>query len=244
MAAVVEELRGQGLEHLDLEVMADNTLARALYGRWGMREEVVALGASLETLRDALREEERTSFGSVHVQSDDVSAVERAVRQFVPRITRGSRGTLVSRPASGWIAVYDDVADRDPDALRALGREISDRTGAVVIVLGVEQEQVVRMIALEAGRVVDEYLSIPEFYGPLPPGDVVGLAANPRVLARLTGAEPEAIRAVARTAASPADLPPPRELLASLADALGIAGAAHGWADAPQLDAAVKIEPA
>ncbi len=42
------------------------------------------------------------------------------------------------------------------------------------------------MILFERGRIVDEYLSVPEFYGPLPPGDVVGLAANPTVVARLT----------------------------------------------------------
>ena len=38
------------------------------------------------------------------------------------------------------------------------------------------------MILFERGSIVDEYLSVPEFYGPLPPGDVVGLAANPRVV--------------------------------------------------------------
>ena len=40
---------------------------------------------------------------------------------------------------------------------------------------------------------------MPEHYGPLPPGDVIALAANPRVVARLTGADPAAVRAVART---------------------------------------------
>ena len=36
--------------------------------------------------------------------------------------------------------------------------------------------------------------------GPLPPGDVVALSANPTVVHRLTGADPERVRAVARTA--------------------------------------------
>jgi len=39
------------------------------------------------------------------------------------------------------------------------------------------------------------------------------LAANPRVVARLTGADPAVVRSVARTAASPRDLPPAPELL-------------------------------
>ena len=40
---------------------------------------------------------------------------------------------------------------------------------------------------------------MPEFHGPLPPGDVVALAANPRVIARLTGADPARVRTAART---------------------------------------------
>jgi hypothetical protein len=57
----------------------------------------------------------------------------------------------------------------------------------------------------------------------------VALGANPTVLARLTGADPARVRAVARTALSPADLPPATELVESIADVLGIAEAGHGW---------------
>ena len=59
---------------------------------------------------------------------------------------------------------------------------------------------------------------------------MIGLAANPTVLARLTGADPQRVRAAAPTAASPADLPPAREILAALAAALGLEGALHGYA--------------
>ena len=31
---------------------------------------------------------------------------------------------------------------------------------------------------------MDEYLSIPEYYGPLPPGDAMALRANPTLLGR------------------------------------------------------------
>jgi hypothetical protein len=177
----------------------------------------------------------------VHVQSDDQSAVDQAVRQFVPRLPGNSRGSIVASPRNGWIAVYDDVCDRDPQMLRRLARELSDRMGAVVM-LGVERQELVRMILFERSSIVDEYLSVPEFYGPLPPGDVVALSANPTVISRLTGADPAAIRRTARTAASPGDLPPARELLEALADALGILGAEHGWADAPALDGAIRID--
>jgi hypothetical protein len=110
--------------------------------------------------------------------------------------------------------------------------------------LGVEQDAVVRLIVFERGSIVDEYLSVPEFYGPLPPGDVVGLSANPRVIARLTGADGEAVRRIARTAAAPADLPPARELLEALAREIGIEGAGHGWAEAPEIEGAIRVERA
>jgi ribosomal protein S18 acetylase RimI-like enzyme len=244
MRDVLDAVAALGVEHLDLEVMASNAVARSLYARWGFRDEVIVMTQSVADLGTRLGRQDAASFGSIHVQSDDLSAVDQAVRQFVPRLPGGSRGSIVAPPRDGWIAVYDDVCDRSPEMLRRLARELSDRTGAVVLLLGVERDELVRMILFERGSVVDEYLSVPEFYGPLPPGDVVGLAANPTVVSRLTGADPEAVRHVARTASAPADLPPARELLASLADALGVEGSAHGWADAPPLDGAVRVERA
>jgi hypothetical protein len=113
--------------------------------------------------------------------------------------------------------------------------------GAVAWLLGIEREELVRMILFERGRIVDEYLSVPEFYGALPPGDVIALAANPTVVSRLTGADPEAVRRIARTASAPADLPPARELLAELAGAFGVEGAGHGWSDAPDVEGAVRV---
>jgi ribosomal protein S18 acetylase RimI-like enzyme len=244
MREVLAAFRERGIEQFDLDVLASNTVARSLYARWGLKDEVVIMTGSVSGLEEKLGGQEASSFGSIHLQSDDLSTVEQAVRQFVPRLPGGSRGSLVAPPRGGWIAVYDDVCDRNPEMLRRLARELSDRMGSVTLLLGVEREELVRMILFERGRIVDEYLSVPEFYGPLPPGDVVGLAANPTVVARLTGADPGAVRRVARTAPSPADLPPARELLASLAAVMGVDGAENGWADAPELEGSVRIEPA
>jgi ribosomal protein S18 acetylase RimI-like enzyme len=244
MRAVVASLREAGFEHLDLDVQATNGVARSLYGRWGFRDETIVMAARLGDVEERLGRREAGSFGSIHVQSDDLSAVEAAVRQFVPRLPGGSRGSFVAPPRNGWIAIYDDVCDRDPDMLRRLARELSDRMGSVALALGVEQEELVRMILFERGRIVDEYLSVPEYYGPLPPGDVVGLSANPTVIHRLTGADPEEIRRVARTAPLPADLPPARELLRELAAALRVEGSEHGWSNAPEVAGTIRIERA
>lgn len=242
MRAVLGAFREAGIENFDLDVQASNRVARSLYARWGLKDVVVVMTGSVSGLEERLGAQEAASFGSIHIQSDDLSAVEEAVRRFVPRLPGSSRGSLVSPPRGGWIAVYDDVCDRNPEMLRRLARELSDRMGAVTLLLGVEREELVRMIVFERGRIVDEYLSVPEFYGPLPPGDVVGLAANPTVVSRLTGADPDAVRRVARTAASPADLPPAREVLAELAAVMGVEGAETGWGDAPDVEGAVRIE--
>jgi ribosomal protein S18 acetylase RimI-like enzyme len=244
MREVIAAFRERDVTTIDLEVIASNHVARSLYARWGLKDEVVIMTGSVAALEEKLGGQEASSFGSIHIQSDDLSAIEQAVRQFVPRLPGGSRGSLVAPPRGGWIAVYDDVCDRSPEMLRRLARELSDRMGAVTLLLGVERDELLRMILFERGRVVDEYLSVPEFYGPLPPGDVVGLAANPTVVARLTGADPEAVRRVARTAPSPADLPPARELLSQLAAVIGVEGAESGWADAHAVDGMVRIERA
>ena len=239
---VVKAFAERGFESLDLEVQTSNAVARSVCARWGLHDELVIMTSSVADLERRLGAAEASSFGSVHVQSDDVSAIEHAVRQFVPRLPGASRGSLIAPPRNGWIAVYDDVCDRNPEMLRRLAHELSDRRGAVVVALGVEQEAVFRMILFEDGRIVDEYLSVPEYFGPLPPGDVVALAVNPRVVARLTGADPEAVRRIARNGSTPAELPPARELLAALSKELGVEGAVHGWADAPEIEGATRID--
>ena len=228
--AVVEALAARGVQHLELEVLVSNPKARTVYQRWGLVEESVMLAAPVAALRERLVPgRHAASFASLHVQTDDLGEVERAACAFARRL--GSRGTRVEGPRDGWVAVYDAAADADPTALLRFARELSSRLGAVVFAFSLELDQVVRLIALDRGGIVDEYLSVPEFYGPLPPGDVIALAANPTVLARLTGGKRAAIRAVARTASSSADLSAPRDLLAALARVLGISGTEHGYAE-------------
>jgi ribosomal protein S18 acetylase RimI-like enzyme len=228
VSAAADALAERGVHHLDLEVRPGSSDARLVYSRWGFSEQLYVLGVPLTTLRERLAPEHQAdSFASIHVQTDAIGDVERAVRDFTPRI--GSRAWRVVGPRNGWATVYDEVIDRDPTALVRFGRELSSRLGAVVVVLSLESEQVVRLVAFERGGIVDEYLSVPEFYGPLAPGDVIGLAANPTVLSRLTGADPQMIKALATTAATPAALPPARELITSLGHALGLEGVDHGY---------------
>lgn len=182
------------------------------------------------------------SFGSVHLQTDDPGAVVKLVERLVPRV-KASGVTVVSPARNGWVAVYDEVADRDPDKLRALGRELSSGSGYVTLIIGVEFGRIVHVIAMERGRLMDEYVSVPS-YRQVAPGDAIALRANPTVLSRLTGAEPARIRAVVRTADSPEELPPAEELIADVAAALGLEGADYGFEQARELPGAVLVEHA
>jgi hypothetical protein len=113
--------------------------------------------------------------------------------------------------------------------LQRLAKELSYVSGGVVLAIGVEDGAVVRYTLYDRGGAVDEYASLPEYSGPLPPGDVVALGANPTVVSRLTGADPARVREIVRSASSPADLPPALELLAQIAALMGVVEATHGW---------------
>jgi hypothetical protein len=198
------------------------------------RAERPAVAAELEVVAglERPRAPRGPSFGSVHVQSDDHPAVEKIVRRYVPLLRGRSGGTVVTPPRNGWIAVYDELGDREPEQLRRLAREISHSLGAVVLAIGVEDGAVAHYVLYERGRDLDEYVSVPEYHGPRPSGEVVALAANPVLVERLTGADRQEIRAAAVQASSPDDVPPPAEILASIGRAMRIEGAEYGYAAA------------
>ena len=222
MREATARLRAQGAETVEIDVQPSNEVARSIYERWGFKETLVRLATRAEELEQRLGQEgSAPSRGLVFAQSDDEPKVEKAVRGFVPRLGRSAH-TEIHPPRNGWITVDDELCSGDPQLLRRLAQELSYRTGGVVVSLGVEEDAVVRYIIFERGSVADEYASVPEYTGPLPPGDVVALSANPTVAHRLTGADANRIRAVARTASSVDGLPPAAELFVQVADALGV----------------------
>ncbi|HJS70861.1 MAG TPA: hypothetical protein VJ744_08630 [Gaiellaceae bacterium] len=236
---LIQEAKEAGADRIEIETTHEDGDA---WIRAGFMETARVLEAPISTLEAHVGARKEPSFGSIHVQTDDVDAVVRAVRQFVPRLPGGSQGSVVLAPRDGWTSTYDELTDREPEMLRRLARELSDRMGAFVVVMGVEEGRVVRYVALERGRVVDEYLSVPEYYGPLPPGEVIALGANPRLMARLTGADADAIRATARTAMAPEELPPPAELVADLGRLFGLPQASLDYAGASAEQDAMPVE--
>ena len=222
LAELVEPAREAGLGHVSLEVLVQNSDARRLYDRLGFVPVDVFMVAPLGAFSERVGSDERpASYASLHVQTDDESAVERAVTQFMPRVGR-TAWTDVVRQGNGWVAVTDDLCDRERSAQRRLGAELSERMGVPVVAFALEEEAVVRFLLFDRGRMVDEYLSVPTYYGDLNKADELSLAANPTLVARLTGADPAHVRAVARTASSPAELAPARELLRDIAAVMNL----------------------
>jgi ribosomal protein S18 acetylase RimI-like enzyme len=217
LAAAVEHAREQGARTISLEVLTANETGLAVWRQLGFHDVTLFMASPLDALDARLGKqpngEERAS---THVQTDDEVSVNRAIRQFLPRL----QAPQVSSSGS-WIRVADPVLDRDRQAHGRFARELSDRLGAVTVALALEGE-VVRFRLYERGRMVDEYLSVPTYYGELPKGDELALAANPTLVARLTGADREEVRRVARNDVTPAGLPPAPELYESIARMMGL----------------------
>ena len=205
-----------GSTHVVLDVDSKNRDAIAFYEHLGFEEGAKIFRADVHTLLQE-REPPPETVGALHVQSDDAEGVERIVSEFLPRLVRGA-SVQVER-GRAWTVVRMEPFGRD--VLRKLGVELSYRFG-VTVLLTLEAGAVVRFVIHDRGRMVDEYLSVPTYFGPLPPGDALALRANPTVVGRLTGAEPSRVRAVARNADRPGDLPPADELYAQIADVLGL----------------------
>jgi len=224
LAEFASRARDQGIGHMTLDVATRNEVGREVWRRLGFTEWALRLTAPVERIERT--PEAGESYASLHVQTDDHDAVEAAVAKYLPRF--GGSGGRVEGPLNGWVVVYAGLVDGDRHARERLASELSNALAAVVCAIGVEESAVVRYALFERGSIVDEYQSVPDYFGPLPPGDVVALGSNPTVVSRLTGAQPAQVRAVARTASSPEDLPPPEELLQQIAEAMGLEGAGRG----------------
>jgi ribosomal protein S18 acetylase RimI-like enzyme len=192
----------QGAKFVSLDVLRSNERAILVWRRLGFEESQYLMAAPIDKLTTRLSArpagEERAS---THVQTDDEVSVQRAIAQFIPRLEAPA-----VTPSDSWIRIADPILDHDRDAHGRFAKELSERLGAVTVALAQEGE-VVRFRLYERGRMVDEYLSVPTYYGALSKGDELALEANPTLIARLTGADRDEVRRVARTATAPADLP-------------------------------------
>ena len=118
-------LRADGADEVRVAIDVPNDEAVAALRRLGFTDSRRELVADLAALESMLAEDEAPNSGSVHVQTDDQAAVEKAVARFVPRVVPQSRSTVISAPQRGWIAVYDEVAVSQPDRDQLVSRSRS-----------------------------------------------------------------------------------------------------------------------
>lgn len=214
----VQDARDRGARRISLDVLAENGPAREVWRRFGFEELELVLVAPIDALGERLEQKPvGESRASTHVQTDDELSVERAITHFVPRLEAPD-----VRSNGSWIRIADPLLDHDRDAHGRFAHELSERLGAVCVALALEHGAVVRFRLYERGRMVDEYLSVPTFYGSLPMGDELALAANPTLVSRLTGAAADQVRRVARTAKKATDLAPAPELYEQIARVMGL----------------------
>jgi hypothetical protein len=203
---------------VSLEVLLTNDAGRAAWQHLGFKDLWVGMAQPLDALDARLAEVEDAGEwrATTHVQSDDEVSVKRAVAQFLPRLEAAE-----VRSGESWMRIADPVLDRDRDAHARFAKELSERLGAVTVALALEGP-VVRFRLYERGRMVDEYLSVPNYYEPLTKGDELALAANPTLVSRLTGADRDEVKRIARNAASPAELPAALELYEQIGRLMGL----------------------
>ncbi len=223
-------LRAHGAEMLELEVLAANEAARAVYERWGFAPVELTLAAPLDTLAQT----GRAARGRPDLRLDPRPDGRRRRRR-----ARRAQGAAAARPLRRHERhrTAQRLGRRARRALQTASRDCSSASPASSRTRSPPScsrsaSRKVRSSATTSGTAassVDEYLSVPEYFGELPPGDVVALGANPTVVARLTGADPGRVREVARTAATPSELPPATELVEAIAAVMGVAEAGHGW---------------
>jgi ribosomal protein S18 acetylase RimI-like enzyme len=217
LRACVAHARDAGAPTVSLNVLVGNESARTVWRRLGFTDVSTFMATPVDALDGRLGDRPPGEHrATTHVQTDDEVSVTRAIAHFMPRLESPDvRGT------GSWIRIADRTLDHDGEALGRFADELSDRLGAVTVALALEGE-VVRMRLYERGRMVDEYLSVPSYYGGLSTGDELALAANPTLISRLTGADREAVRRVAVTGSSPDDLPPAHQLYEDLHRLLGL----------------------
>src|SRR5262245_25301379 len=89
---LVERAREEGASEIVVETTHESGEA---WIRSGFTETARVLSTDVDSLERRLGDR-GTSFGSIHVQSDDVDSVAEAVRSYVPRLPGHSRGSVVA----------------------------------------------------------------------------------------------------------------------------------------------------
>ncbi len=189
------------------------TGAQAIYDRWGFTPVELTLGAPLDDARAAAR----SAGGARRSASSTCRPTTSRRSSGTPRRCCALEPDVDGRQRLG--RVRSDATRRRPDEAEALGEGalVHDRRRRALA----RRPATARSCATTSSTAAPTSTSTCPFRstsGRCRPGDAYALGANPTVVARLTGADPQRVREVARTAASPGELPPAQELYEQIAD--------------------------
>ncbi|HKU58608.1 MAG TPA: GNAT family N-acetyltransferase, partial [Gaiellaceae bacterium] len=120
LAACVDDAKTRGAQFVTLDVVTTNELAINVWRRLGFEEIEKYMATPLDALEQRLaRTELGGSRASTHVQSDDETSVERAIAQFMPRLTAPQVDA-----GESWIRVSDPTLDGDRDAHSRFAKDL------------------------------------------------------------------------------------------------------------------------
>jgi hypothetical protein len=117
-------------------------------------------------------------YGSVHVRTGETADLRRVLEELA---TDGKTRFLMGRPASGWTAVYPSGSGQD----FAISAAIAARLAGPVIHLLVHDDDLFAYRLYDAGGVIDEYDSNPDYFQPSPPARWKETEGRPEALAAL-----------------------------------------------------------
>jgi hypothetical protein len=119
-------------------------------------------------------------YGSVHVRTGETADLRRVLEELA---ADGKTRFLMGRPASGWTAVYPSGGGQD----FAISAAIAARLAGPVIHLLVHDDDLFAYRLYDAGGVIDEYDSNPDYFQPSPPARWKETEGRPEALAALAG---------------------------------------------------------
>jgi ankyrin repeat protein len=97
-----------------------------------------------------------------HVRISDKAACIQALKSIIR-----SRA-MVTEPANGWITIYDETSEsQNLEELRRVGKTISSRLKTAVFCFMVHDSDIFVYLVYEKGKLVDQFDSRPDYFGPV-----------------------------------------------------------------------------
>jgi ankyrin repeat protein len=101
------------------------------------------------------------SFANCHVRTSEKTTCTSALKSAIR-----SRAML-TEPKNGWVTVYDETSEsQDVNELRRIGKTISSKLKTTVFCFMVHDSDVFLFLLFDKGKLVDQFDSRPDYFGP------------------------------------------------------------------------------